>query len=230
MTNEEKAIVCVETLKKEYPHAECSLVYNTPLEMLIATRLSAQCTDVRVNAVTPALFKQFPDVYSFASADLHDIEEYICPCGLYKTKARDIVEMCKKIINNFGGSIPDNIDDLTSLPGVGRKTANLVMGDIYGMPAVVVDTHFIRITSRLGFHNTKDPIKIERIMADLLPNDESNKFCHRVVMHGRAICNARNPKCSKCCLKKICSYFKNSLPLGTSNYNKEKVPITLPEF
>lgn len=228
MTNKEKAIICVEYLKIEYPKAECSLAYNTPLEMLISTRLSAQCTDIRVNTVTPALFKRFPDVYSFASAEPHEVEEYICPCGLYKTKARDIIEMCKVIINCFNGSVPDTLDDLISLPGVGRKTANLVMGDIYGMPAVVVDTHFIRITSRLGFHNIKDPVKIEEIMVDLLPAEESNKFCHRIVMHGRAVCNARNPRCSKCCLKELCNYFKNN-DLSPILQYKNKIPmLTLP--
>lgn len=209
MTIKEKTLLCVKKLKEEYPEAECSLVYNTPLEMLIATRLSAQCTDIRVNTVTPALFKRFPNVRAFAQADVHEVEEYICPCGLYKTKSKDIVEMCKKIIKDFNGSVPDNMKDLTSLPGVGRKTANLVMGDIYGKPAVVVDTHFIRITRRLGFHDTKDPLKIEEIMRDLLPEKDSNTFCHRTVIHGRAVCNAREPKCNKCCLKDICDYFKN---------------------
>lgn len=209
MKSNEKILICIEKLKEQYPHAECSLIYNTPLEMLIATRLSAQCTDIRVNMVTPSLFKKFPNVYAFADASPHEIEEYICPCGLYKTKARDIVEMCKKIIKDFGGNVPDNMEDLTSLPGVGRKTANLIMGDIYGKPAVVVDTHFIRVTGRIGFHSTKDPLKIEETMKNLLPDNESSKFCHRTVLHGRAICNARDPKCIKCILKDICNYFKS---------------------
>ena len=208
MKNNEKILVCIEKLKKEYPDAKCSLIYNNPIEMLIATRLSAQCTDLRVNTVTPALFNKFPDVYSFANADLHEVEEYICPCGLYKTKARDIIEMCKKIIKDFGSKVPNTMEDLTSLPGVGRKTANLVLGDIYGQPAIVVDTHFIRITRRLGFHDEKDPLKIEEIMRSIVPEDESNLFCHRIVMHGRAVCNARAPKCNQCCLRALCIYFK----------------------
>ena len=208
MKNNEKILVCIEKLKKEYPDAKCSLIYNNPIEMLIATRLSAQCTDLRVNTVTPALFNKFPDVYSFANADLHEVEEYICPCGLYKTKARDIIEMCKKIIKDFGAKVPNTMEDLTSLPGVGRKTANLVLGDIYGQPAIVVDTHFIRITRRLGFHDEKDPLKIEEIMRSIVPEDESNLFCHRIVMHGRAVCNARAPKCNQCCLRALCIYFK----------------------
>ncbi len=205
---EDKALFCVEKLKQQYPDAQCSLNYTDALQMLISTRLSAQCTDARVNRVTPALFLRFPDVEAFADADINEVEKYIHSCGLYKTKARDIVQMCKKIISDFGGSVPDNMQDLTSLPGVGRKTANLVMGDIYGKPAVVVDTHFIRITGRLGFHNTKDPLKIEKIMLKLLPSDESNAFCHRIVIHGRLVCTARSPKCSECCLKSVCDYSK----------------------
>lgn len=208
MEMEDKALFCVEKLKQQYPDAQCSLNYTDALQMLISTRLSAQCTDARVNRVTPALFLRFPDVKAFADADINEVEKYIHSCGLYKTKARDIVQMCKKIISDFGGSVPDNMQDLTSLPGVGRKTANLVMGDIYGKPAVVVDTHFIRITGRLGFHNTKDPLKIEKIMFKLLPPNESNAFCHRIVIHGRLVCTARNPKCSDCCLKSVCDYFK----------------------
>ena len=209
MENKEKIAICIEKLKEQYPSAECSLIYNNPLEMLIAARLSAQCTDIRVNMITPSLFKRFPNVHAFAKADLHEIEEYICPCGLYKTKARDIKEMCKKIIEDFNGNVPDNMEDLTSLPGVGRKTANLILGDIFGKPAIVVDTHFIRVTRRIGFHNTKDPLKIEELMKELIPAEESSKFCHRIVSHGRAVCNAREPKCIKCCLKDICDYFKS---------------------
>ena len=211
MNNKELAILSVEALKREYPNAECSLNYSSPIQMLIATRLSAQCTDARVNAVTPALFKRFPTVYDFANADIFEIEEYICPCGLYKTKAKDIVNICKEIIEKHNGEVPDNMQDLTDLPGVGRKTANLVLGDIFGKPAVVVDTHFIRITRRLGFHDTKDPFKIESIMREVLPEDESIDFCHRVVIHGRAVCTAREPRCQICCMAGFCKSSKFQL-------------------
>lgn len=209
MTNKERALLCVIALKSEYPDASCSLIYSDPVQMLIATRLSAQCTDVRVNSVTPSLFRRFPTVYDFAGADPSEIEEYICPCGLYRTKAKDIVMMCREIITRFGGIVPDNMEDLVSLPGVGRKTANLILGDIYGKPSVVVDTHFIRITGRLGFHNIKDPLKIEMIMKEVLPKDESSKFCHRIVIHGRTVCFAREPLCSRCCMNDICKYYTN---------------------
>ena len=209
MTNKILAELAVKALKKEYPNANCSLTYSSPIQMLIATRLSAQCTDARVNAVTPALFKRFPTIYDFAKADVLEVEEYICPCGLYKTKAKDIIKICQEIIEKHNGEVPNSIEDLTQLPGVGRKTANLVLGDIFGKPAVVVDTHFIRITRRLGFHDTKDPFKIENIMRDVLPEDESNNFCHRVVIHGRAICTARDPKCTNCCMSKFCKCNNN---------------------
>mgnify|MGYP004526782961 FL=1 len=204
MNNEILAKLAVDALKIEYPNAICSLTYNSPVQMLIATRLSAQCTDARVNTVTPALFKRFPTAFDFANADVKEVEEYICPCGLYKTKSRDIINMCRQIIERYNGEVPDTMEDLTSLPGVGRKTANLVLGDIFGKPAVVVDTHFIRITRRLGFHDTKDPFKIETIMRSVLPENESNDFCHRVVIHGRNVCTAKNPKCEKCCMKEFC--------------------------
>lgn len=209
-TLKEKAIRAVELLEKEYPDAICSLVYTDPLQLLIATRLAAQCTDKRVNMVTPALFERFPDAKSFAEGDIEEIEELIKTCGLYKTKARDIKAMCVMLCEKYGGVVPDNIEELTKLPGIGRKTANLVVGDIYGKPAVVVDTHCIRITSRLGFHDTKDAAKIERILRPLLPPEKSNDFCHRLVLHGRAVCKARKPECEGCCMKEICSYIKNT--------------------
>ena len=207
MTAKEKADFAVAALKKEYPDALCSLTYTDPLQLLIATRLAAQCTDKRVNMVTPALFERFPTVEDFASADVSEVEEYIRTCGLYKTKAKDIVALAVKIRDDFGGKVPDNIDDLTTLPGIGRKTANLVVGDIFNKPAVVVDTHFIRITSRLGFHNIKDAKKIEFLMRDLLDPEESNDFCHRIVLHGRAVCDARKPRCEACCLQSVCDTY-----------------------
>ena len=204
LTKKQIAINAVNALKKEYPEAICSLVYTDPLQLLIATRLAAQCTDARVNMVTPALFDRFKTVEDFANSTADEVAEYIKSCGLYKTKSRDIVELAKMLRDDFGGVVPDNIDDLIKLPGIGRKTANLVCGDIFGKPAVVVDTHCIRITQRLGLHNLKDQKKIEFALRDLLPPEESNDFCHRLVLHGRKTCDARKPKCEQCCMKDFC--------------------------
>lgn len=212
MDNKEKTLKAVELLENEYPEALCSLEYTEPLQLLIATRLAAQCTDKRVNMVTPALFERYQNVNDFANADTEEIGKYIYSCGFYKTKSKDIVEMCKTIISDFNGIVPDTVDDLIKLQGVGRKTANLIVGDIYKKPAVVVDTHCIRITNRLGLHNTKNPEKIENILRKLLPPEKSNDFCHRLVLHGRAVCDSRKPKCEKCCMKHICTYFQNSQP------------------
>lgn len=195
----------VEALKKEYPDAICSLTYTDPLQLLIATRLAAQCTDNRVNMVTPALFERFKTAEDFADSDVSEVEEYIKSCGLYKTKARDIVLMAQCLRDNYNCVVPDTIEELTKLPGIGRKTANLIVGDIFGKPAVVVDTHCIRLTHRLGIHNIKDPKKIEFMLRDLLPPEESNDFCHRLVLHGRAVCDARKPKCEICCMNDFCS-------------------------
>lgn len=204
MTKKQIAENAVEALKKEYPDAICSLVYTDPLQLLIATRLAAQCTDARVNMVTPALFKRFKTARDFAEAAPEDVAEYIKSCGLYKTKSRDIVALGKMLVEDFGGKVPDNLDDLIKLPGIGRKTANLVMGDIYKQPAVVVDTHCIRLTKRLGLHTEKDAKKIEFILRDLLPPEESNDFCHRLVLHGRAVCTSRKADCESCCMKDFC--------------------------
>ena len=204
MTKKEIALSAVEALKKEYPDAKCSLDYETPLQLLVATRLSAQCTDARVNLVTPALFARFPDAESLAGAEVSEVAEYIKSCGLYKTKSKDLVAMAKMLVSNFGGEVPDNIDDLTKLPGIGRKTANLICGDVYGKPAVGVDTHCIRITTRLGLHKETDQRKIENALRKLLPPEESNDFCHRIVLHGRAVCTARSPKCKDCCMNGFC--------------------------
>ena len=206
MTKKQIALAAVEALKNEYPDAKCSLTYTKPHELLIATRLSAQCTDARVNLVTPALFERYKTVDELADAEISDVAEYIKSCGLYKTKSKDIVEMCKMLRDDFGGEVPDNIDDLTKLPGVGRKTANLICGDVYGKPAVVVDTHCIRITKRLGLHKLTDQKKIETELKKLLPPEESNGFCHRLVLHGRAVCSARSPKCENCCMNDFCRH------------------------
>lgn len=210
MEAKQRAMLAVEALKKEYPDAVCSLVYTEPLQLLIATRLAAQCTDARVNMVTPALFERFKTAKDFAEADVDEVEKYIHSCGLYKTKAKDIVSMCKMLTEDFDGTVPDTIEKLIRLPGVGRKTANLVVGDIFGKPAIVVDTHCIRLTSRLGFHSIKDAAKIEKILRKIIPPDESNDFCHRLVLHGRKVCTARNPKCEKCCMKDFCSYYNEN--------------------
>ena len=207
MTKKEIAEKAVEALKKEYPDAVCSLIYTDPLQLLIATRLAAQCTDARVNMVTPALFERFKTVDVFAAATSDEVAEYIKSCGLYKTKSKDIVAMAQMLRDEFGGIVPDNIDDLIRLPGIGRKTANLVCGDIFHKPAVVVDTHCIRITHRLGLHELKDQKKIEFALRDLLPPEESNDFCHRLVLHGRAVCQARKPLCENCCMKDFCAFY-----------------------
>lgn len=204
MTKKQIAHNAVQALKAEYPDAICSLTYTDPLQLLIATRLAAQCTDARVNMVTPALFERFKNAQDFANATYDEVAQYIKSCGLYKTKSRDLVELGKMLVENYNSEVPDSLEELIKLPGIGRKTANLVMGDIFKKPAVVVDTHCIRITRRLGLHNEKDAKKIEFILRDLLPETESNDFCHRIVLHGRAVCTARKPMCENCCMSDFC--------------------------
>ena len=204
MTKKERAKLLVEGLKKEYPDAICSLVADNPFELLVATRLSAQCTDARVNLVTPELFKKYRTLDDYVNADVKDIENIIHSCGFYHGKARDIIEMARGVRDRFNGVVPDNIDDLTSLSGVGRKTANLIVGDVYKKPAVVADTHLIRLTNRMGLVNTKDPKKVEMELKKILPPEESNDFCHRCVLHGRAVCTARKANCENCCLNELC--------------------------
>lgn len=205
MTKKQRAVAAVEGLKAVYPDAVCSLTADNPLQLLIATRLSAQCTDARVNLVTPALFARFPTLEDFANADAEEVGEHIRSCGLYKTKARDIVAMAAMLRDAYDGIIPDTVEELTKLPGVGRKTANLVCGDVYGKPAVVADTHCIRITGRLGLTDgSKDPYKVEMQLRKVLPPEESNDFCHRLVLFGRDTCSARSPKCGECPLRSFC--------------------------
>lgn len=204
MRKKERALLAIDTLKERYPEGICSLTYTDPLELLIATRLSAQCTDARVNLVTPALFERFPSLEAFASADPEEVGTYIRSCGLYKTKARVIVAMAQMLRDVYHGVIPDTVEELIKLPGVGRKTANLVAGDIYGKPAVVADTHCIRISNRLGLCDTKDPYKVELALKKLLPPEESNSFCHRLVLFGRDVCSARSPRCGACPLQEVC--------------------------
>lgn len=201
----DKIETIINTLWELYPDSQCSLTYKKPYELLIATRLSAQCTDARVNIVTKQLFKKFPTLEAIASGEISEIEEIIKPCGLYHAKARDISLTSKALIERFGGVVPDNMEDLLSLSGVGRKTANLILGDVYHLPAVVTDTHCIRITNRLGLVDTKDPYKVELKLRAILPPDKSNGFCHRLVDFGRDVCTARNPRCEGCPLRALCA-------------------------
>ena len=205
--NRQKTARITELLKNEYPDAACSLTYEKDYELLIATRLSAQCTDARVNMVTPALFARYTSPQAFAEADVRELEGYIESCGLYKTKAADIIETCKRLVEVYGGKVPDNMDDLLTLRGVGRKTANLILGDVYGKPAVVTDTHCIRISNRLGLvDGLREPEKIERELRKVLPPETSSQFCHCIVLHGRAVCDARKPLCENCCVRDLCEY------------------------
>ena len=205
MTKKQLTLKSVEALKEAYPEAICSLVYSDPLQLLIATRLSAQCTDARVNLVTPELFSKYKTLDDLANAEVEDVEKIIRSCGFYHDKARDIVGIAKKIKSDFNGEVPSTIEELTSLPGVGRKTANLIMGDVFNAPSsVVTDTHLIRISNRIGLVDTKDPKKVEFELRKLLPPDESNDFCHRTVLHGRAVCTARKAHCDICTLKDFC--------------------------
>ena len=200
----EKINIIVELMENEYPDAVCSLVADDPFHLLVATRLSAQCTDARVNMITPALFDALPTPEAFANATIEQVEELIKSCGLYHSKARDLVALGKMLVEKYDSKVPDTMEELTSLPGIGKKTANLILGDVYGKPAVVTDTHFIRLCNRMGFVKTKDPRKVEDAMRKILPPDKSNDFCHRSVLHGRAVCSARAPKCENCCIKDIC--------------------------
>ena len=204
MDKKTRVLKAVEALEILYPDAICSLNYSDAFQLLIATRLSAQCTDARVNMVTPALFAAYPDAASMATASIESVEELIKTCGLYKTKAKDLVGIGQMIVSEFGGTVPDTIEQLTKLPGVGRKTANLVCGDVYGKPAVVTDTHFIRLCNRLGFVKTTNPLQVENAMRKLLPPDKSNDFCHRSVLFGRDICTARKTYCERCPMSGFC--------------------------
>lgn len=205
---EEKVLAVIEILKELYPDPKCALEYEKDYELMIAVRLSAQCTDARVNLVTPALFAEFPTLDSLADADVSRIEELVHSCGFYKHKARDIVLACQMLRAEYGGKVPDNMTDLLRLPGVGRKTANLLLGDLYKVPgSVVCDTHCIRIANRLGLAQGKEPEKVEAQLRAILPPEESSDFCHRIVLHGRAICTARAPQCAACPLAPHCAYF-----------------------
>ncbi|GKH47690.1 endonuclease III [Anaerotruncus massiliensis (ex Togo et al. 2019)] len=210
MNKKKAALQAVELLKAEYPDAICSLDYQKPHELMIATRLAAQCTDARVNIVCVDLFQKYQSVRDFAEADVADVEAIVKPCGFYHTKAKDIVAMCRMLMEQYDGVLPDTVEELTKLPGIGRKTANLVVGDVYGKPAIVCDTHCIRITNLLGLTDSKDPAKVEEQLRPLLPPAESNNFCHRLVLHGRAVCIARRPQCDKCVLNVCCKHYKDT--------------------
>lgn len=199
----------IRLLELEYPEAICSLDYMKDYELLISVRLAAQCTDERVNMVTPALFEAYPTLESIAAAKAEDIEPYIRSCGFFRAKARDIVGAARMIISDYGGKVPGTMEDLLKLPGVGRKTANLILGDVYNAPSsVVVDTHCIRLSNRIGLVDTKDPQKIEAALRAVLPPDKSNDFCHRLVLHGRAVCTARSAHCENCCIREYCASAK----------------------
>lgn len=205
MTKKQKTEKIISLLKEEYPEVKCALTYSQPHELLIATRLSAQCTDKRVNMVTPDMFRRFPTIKAFVEAEVSEIEDYIKSCGLYKTKAKDIAQMCKILHDEYNDIVPDTIDELVKLPGVGRKTANLICGDLYGKPAYVCDTHVIRLTNRLGLSEGKDAFSVEKQLMKIVPPEESLNFCHRLVWHGRLVCNARKPACENCRLSTLCS-------------------------
>ena len=210
LTKKERALYAVEALKKEYPGAACALDAKTPFQLIVATRLSAQCTDARVNLITPALFEKYPTENEMSEADVKDVEALIHSCGFFRAKANDIVEMSKMLKDVYGGVLPDTVEELIKLPGVGRKTANLICGDVYGKPAVVADTHLIRISNLLGLAATKDPLKVEMQLRELLDPAESNDFCHRCVLHGRDTCISGRPKCEQCVMKAFCSHYESS--------------------
>lgn len=212
MKTHEEVLAIVEELKALYPDGLCSLEYEKDYELLFSVRLAAQCTDERVNKVTPALYARFPTLEALAQADIGEVEQYIHSTGFFRAKARDIVLASQMLLREYGGKVPDNMEDLLRLPGVGRKTANLILGDVYNIPGVVVaDTHCIRITGLLGLTDgTKDPGKVEAQLRKVLPPEESNNFCHRMVLHGRAVCIARRPQCGSCTLRPWCDYFSKN--------------------
>jgi endonuclease-3 len=207
LTKKEIAKLACEELQKIYPDVKCSLDYTKPYELMIGARLAAQCTDARVNIVTKTLFKKYPNLEAFANANIEELEQDVKPCGFYHTKAKSIKEMAGQLINNFGGEVPDTMEELLTLSGIGRKTANLMLGDIFGKPAIVTDTHCIRITGRLGLTKNKEPAKVEKDLIKLIPPENSSHFCHQIVEFGRDICSARMPKCGDCPLNYFCKYY-----------------------
>ena len=209
MDTNTKVTAILEALKTDYPESRCALQYKKDYELMVAVRLSAQCTDARVNEVTPSLFAAYPTLEALAEADISHVEELVHSCGFYKNKAREIVLACRMLLTDYGGKVPGTMEELLKLPGVGRKTANLLLGDLYNAPgAVVCDTHCIRISNRLGLAQGKEPEKVERQLRAILPPEESSEFCHRLVLHGRAVSTARTAKCGECPLTAWCRYAK----------------------
>lgn len=200
----ERALKIIIVFKKIYAEADCTLDYESPLQLLIATQLAAQCTDARVNLVTPALFARYKTVYDFAEADEDELAELIRSTGFFRNKTKNIIACCKKLISDFGGEVPQTMDELLTLPGVGRKTANLVLGDVFGVPGIVVDTHAGRLSRRMGLTKNTDPYKVEQDLIKIIPPDEQSDFCHRLVFHGREYCDARKPRCTECPINEIC--------------------------
>ena len=210
MTVQEKALEVIRRLKEEYPATQCTLDYKDAWQLLVSVRLAAQCTDRRVNIVMQDLLEKYPSVETLAAADPSDIEKVVRPCGLGHSKARDISACMKVLRDQYGGRVPEDFNALLKLPGVGRKSANLIMGDVFGKPAIVTDTHCIRLSNRIGLvDNIKEPAKVERALRKIIPPEEGNDFCHRLVDHGRAVCTARNPECQKCCLADLCTYAED---------------------
>ena len=209
MRTQEQVGEIVRLLLAEYPEAGCTLDYDKAYELLFSVRLAAQCTDERVNLITPALVARFPTLEAFAEADVEEVERYVHACGFFRAKARDIVACAQMLLEKHGGRVPDTMEELTALPGVGRKTANLILGDVYRVPgSTVVDTHCIRLSNRMGLvDDVKDPVKIEMALRRLLPPEKSSDFCHCLVMHGRAVCDARKPACERCCVRHLCRHF-----------------------
>lgn len=210
MTKKEIAALACEELEKIYPDIDCTLDYSKPYELMFAARLAAQCTDARVNIVTKTLFVKYPSLEAFANADLEELEQDVRPCGFYKTKAKSLKEMAGQLIENFGGEVPSTMEELLTLSGIGRKTANLMLGDVFGKPAIVTDTHCIRITGRLGLTKNTEPAKVEKDLIKLIPPEISSHFCHQTVQFGRDICRARSPKCGECPLAYFCAYYKKT--------------------
>ena len=209
MTKKKLALEVIDRLKIEYPDAACTLAYDKAWQLLVSVRLAAQCTDARVDMITPLLYEKFPTVEALANAEVSEIEKIVRPCGLGNSKARDISACMKVICEKYGGKVPDNMEELLSLPGVGRKSANLIMGDVFGKPAIVTDTHCIRLCNLIGLvDNIKEPAKVEKELWKIVPKEEGNSLCHRFVTHGRAVCIARRPNCAACCLKDICKTGK----------------------
>ena len=207
MTKKERALEVIRLLKEEYPEAKCTLDYENAWQLLVSVRLAAQCTDARVDQITPFLYEKFPSVAALAAADPEEIEEIVKPCGLGRSKARDISKCMRVLHEQYQDHVPDTFEELLALPGVGRKSANLIMGDVFGKPAIVTDTHCIRLCNLIGLvDQIKEPAKVEKELWKIIPPEEGNDLCHRFVLHGRAVCVARRPQCDRCCLAEVCKY------------------------